>query len=248
MASDSPASKLPRLVAFDLDATLWSPEMYELDPPFALRRRRAGSSSQAADEHATGAGRRSKKRAWRGGRCNEDVEFVASDDDACDDDDVCVCDAAGVEVKLYADAHAILHELATAPRWGKAAASSSSSSSTDPPVIVAYVSRTMHPASAAACMKLMRIRSGDAAQKRKMTMLDIVDQSQVYPGIKTAHFAALQESTGVAYADMLFFDNERRNVRDVSARGVTSIYTPEGMTKAYWQDGLRRFAENDHGS
>ena len=41
----------------------------------------------------------------------------------------------------------------------------------------------------------------------------------------------------------IFFDNERRNCRDVAALGVVCIHTPDGMTKAKWEAGLAAFAK-----
>ena len=43
---------------------------------------------------------------------------------------------------------------------------------------------------------------------------------------------------------MLFFDNEMRNCRDVGRLGVTSVYTPDGMTERTWQQGLTEFAQS----
>jgi magnesium-dependent phosphatase 1 len=44
---------------------------------------------------------------------------------------------------------------------------------------------------------------------------------QIYPGKKVKHFTHFHEATGIAYKDMLFFDDEERNVRDISQLGVT---------------------------
>lgn len=40
---------------------------------------------------------------------------------------------------------------------------------------------------------------------------------------------------------MLFFDNEYRNVTSVAALGVTSIYTPDGLTLSKWSEGLEEW-------
>lgn len=42
---------------------------------------------------------------------------------------------------------------------------------------------------------------------------------------------------------MLFFDNEMQNCRDVAKLGVTCVYTPDGMTKRLWREGLDKFAK-----
>lgn len=41
---------------------------------------------------------------------------------------------------------------------------------------------------------------------------------------------------------MIFFDNEKRNCIDVAPLGVTCIYTPDGLTKSKWDEGLAKFA------
>ena len=71
---------LPRIVAFDLDATVWYPEMYMLSgAPFKHSVRKDGRQI--------------------------------------------VIDRAGEEVYLMGDTHAILHELATDPKWADTQAS-----------------------------------------------------------------------------------------------------------------------------
>ncbi|KFM25945.1 hypothetical protein F751_4197 [Auxenochlorella protothecoides] len=52
--------------------------------------------------------------------------------------------------------------------------------------------------------------------------------------------ACLKAATGIAFKDMLFFDNESWNIK-VSRLGVVSIYTPHGMTSDNWEYGLAEF-------
>ena len=52
----------------------------------------------------------------------------------------------------------------------------------------------------------------------------------------------IPQATGIPYADMLFFDNERRNCVDVAPLGVTCVYTPDGLTQSKWDEGLVKFA------
>jgi magnesium-dependent phosphatase 1 len=52
---------------------------------------------------------------------------------------------------------------------------------------------------------------------------------QIFPGDKSAHFRALHEKTGVAFQDMIFFDDEHRNIESVSRLGVSAHFVPEGM-------------------
>ena len=46
------------------------------------------------------------------------------------------------------------------------------------------------------------------------------------------HLAALRKKTGLDYSEMLFFDDDPTNIRDVSSIGVVSILTPRERDEA----------------
>ena len=62
---------------------------------------------------------------------------------------------------------------------------------------------------------------------------------QIYPGDKSAHFRALHEETGIAFEDMIFFDDEHRNIDSVSRLGVAAHLVPEGMNAKLLEGALR---------
>lgn len=66
--------------------------------------------------------------------------------------------------------------------------------------------------------------------------------SEIYPSSKRKHFASLLRSTQINYARMLFFDDEMRNIREVSELGVTSVFVEGGLTFKVFHDGLEQFA------
>lgn len=68
---------------------------------------------------------------------------------------------------------------------------------------------------------------------------------QIYPGSKVAHFAQFKAEASVTYDQMLFFDDETRNVDDVSRLGVTCILVdPEvGTDSRCLYDGLVLFEQ-----
>lgn len=68
--------------------------------------------------------------------------------------------------------------------------------------------------------------------------------SEIYPGGKTEHFSRFHEKSKIPYEDMLFFDDENRNIVDVSKLGVTCILVNDGVTKKVVQEGLQAFAKN----
>ena len=67
--------------------------------------------------------------------------------------------------------------------------------------------------------------------------------AEIYPSSKLKHFAALAEQSALDFQDMLFFDDEQRNIREVSSLGVTSIFVDDGMSAALFDRGMQAFAE-----
>jgi magnesium-dependent phosphatase 1 len=53
---------------------------------------------------------------------------------------------------------------------------------------------------------------------------------EIYPGPKTTHFNELNVKTGIPYSEMLFFDDEERNINDVSGLGVNAVLVPQGIS------------------
>ncbi len=51
---------------------------------------------------------------------------------------------------------------------------------------------------------------------------------QIYPGSKVMHFERLHKNFGIPYKEMVFFDDEYRNIREVSQLGVSCEYLEYG--------------------
>ena len=158
---------LPSLVVFDLDDTVWWPEMYmtagsfHCEPPGSTR----------------------------------------------------VVDRLGEELTIHPGARVAIEEMLNRPRWRRANAQ------------IAFASRTDEPAWAMEAMRLLRVCTDPRG--RDVTLEDAVDHAEVYPvRSKTEQFHRLKEKSGVPFDEMLFFDNESRNVREVATLGVCCIYTP----------------------
>lgn len=60
---------------------------------------------------------------------------------------------------------------------------------------------------------------------------------EIYPGSKIRHFESLKRRTGIAFDEMLFFDDESRN-RDVESLGVTMWLVRDGMTWLELEQGV----------
>ncbi|XP_012835344.1 PREDICTED: magnesium-dependent phosphatase 1-like [Erythranthe guttata] len=61
---------------------------------------------------------------------------------------------------------------------------------------------------------------------------------------KTDHFQKINNTTGVPYNEMLFFDDEDRNIVTVSKMGVTSILVDNGVNLVALRRGLSEYSQN----
>lgn len=171
----SPARVLPRLIAFDLDDTLWHPEM-----------EKCAGSPFTRDAKGT------------------------------------VQDRSGTPIRLMGNSREILRVLSADRHYAG--------------IQVVYVSRTECPEWAKELIQLVPVH-GEVT----MAGCSAMHLHQIYPGDKKSHFTKISKLSGVSFSDMLFFDNEFRNIRSVSTLGVTCIYTPDGMTEETWEMGLQQF-------
>ncbi|KAI4207714.1 MAG: hypothetical protein LQ349_009823 [Xanthoria aureola] len=121
---------------------------------------------------------------------------------------------------------------------------SAKSSTTTTPLTLATASRTSAPDIAIALLKQLHLptassaASSDAASSKRA--YDFFDYVQIFPGDKKTHFARIQKQSGVAYDEMLFFDDERRN-RNVEGLGVVFWEVPSGVTRAEVDRGVREW-------
>ncbi|XP_006812625.1 magnesium-dependent phosphatase 1-like [Saccoglossus kowalevskii] len=102
----------------------------------------------------------------------------------------------------------------------------------DREIQIAAASRTDYPTGAKTLLKLYDIDQ-------------YFNYKEIYPGCKRKHFEKFHKASGVAYEDMLFFDDEARNIRDISKIGVTSIYVDYtvGLTVKVLEEGLQKHSE-----
>ena len=59
------------------------------------------------------------------------------------------------------------------------------------------------------------------------------DWKEIYPGPKIPHFNSLKKKSGIEYEQMYFFDDELRNIRDVSSLGVRAVHVGEGLNRSH---------------
>ncbi|XP_060677460.1 magnesium-dependent phosphatase 1 [Hemiscyllium ocellatum] len=67
-------------------------------------------------------------------------------------------------------------------------------------------------------------------------------QKEIYPGSKVTHFTRIKQATRIQFSEMIFFDDEPRNITDVEKLGVLCVLVRNGMTLKLLQEGLAKFA------
>ncbi|MFN3188877.1 MAG: magnesium-dependent phosphatase-1 [Aureliella sp.] len=93
-------------------------------------------------------------------------------------------------------------------------------------------SRTEQPKWAAELLERLKIR-------------DRFQYEEIYPTRKTKHFGAIQRESGVELSNMVFFDDEIRNIHDISAIGVHSVFVERGINRELFENALNM---NDSGN
>ena len=69
--------------------------------------------------------------------------------------------------------------------------------------------------------------------------------SQIFPGSKFTHFCNIRRESDVAYKEMLFFDDETRNIREISRLQVTCNFVTGGLDWHSFLAGLHEFAKSN---
>lgn len=83
------------------------------------------------------------------------------------------------------------------------------------------------------CLMALASRTGrpDWAQEllNLLEIGDFFEIKEIYPASKLQHFASINKKTGVPYHKMVFFDDEHRNIREVSSLGVDCRLVEDGL-------------------
>lgn len=77
----------------------------------------------------------------------------------------------------------------------------------------------------------------DGGRKKALAAFD---QLEIYPGDKKKHMRRLADGMGVAFENMLFFDDESRN-RNVEELGVTMYLVRDGVTRPEIDKGVKEW-------
>ena len=141
------------------------------------------------------------------------------------------------------------------PRWGECfgfypAVSSIIYSCKSRSIPLALASRTYTPDLARDMLKALHIipsfsDNPAATNTRTTRALDYFEYIQIFPANKTQHFARIHQASGVAYEDMLFFDDEARNRNVETELGVTFCLVRDGMTRDEVDRGVRAWRKRN---
>ena len=180
-----------KFIVFDLDGTLWDPEMYEVS---------------------------CKQSNWKlpGG---SPFRPVTGNNGVCT-----VKDRKNCSVNLMGKSQEILSQLFYSY----------------PDIKMGWVSTCDYPPWAEEILGIFTTTKG-----HPLKQLCFPDASLIYNGCrKTDHFTRLLKShPDLKREEILFFDNQMNNIRDVGNMGIKCVYCPDGMTKEAWRDGRTIFPD-----
>lgn len=98
-------------------------------------------------------------------------------------------------------------------------------------------SRTDEPDWARELLSKFMIKSEKSETDGKMIAIEEVFNGpiEIAKDSKVKHFKRISEQCNIAMEDILFFDNEIGNCRQVADLGVTVAYCPDGVTNNIWK-------------
>ena len=92
---------------------------------------------------------------------------------------------------------------------------------------IVAASRTFEPAWAQDLLNLLEIDR-------------FFDLKEIYPASKIRHFKRIQNHFDIPYSEMVFFDDEYRNIEEVGSLGVMTIFIKNGINISYVTNFLKK--------
>mmetsp|Transcript_29903 Transcript_29903/g.45872 ORF Transcript_29903/g.45872 Transcript_29903/m.45872 type:complete len:288 (+) Transcript_29903:82-945(+) len=118
-------------------------------------------------------------------------------------------------------------------------------------VLVGISSRTDEPSWAGELLTKFELHVEDGNEETVSSPSESATLADVFKGgpieiahdSKVQHFQRISQQTGIHLEDMLFFDNESGNCREVAKLGVTVAYTPDGVTTQMFDVACEAFPQ-----
>ena len=104
-------------------------------------------------------------------------------------------------------------------------------------ITMALASRTCAPDLAHSLLRMLVVKQPDGEARKAF---DFFAHKEIYPGDKRTHMKRINKASGIAFEDMLFFDDENRN-RNVESLGVCFWLVRDGVTKAEVDRGVKEW-------
>lgn len=77
-------------------------------------------------------------------------------------------------------------------------------------------------------------RTGEPSWAKELLRLFEIEHlfkyKEIYPDSKIKHFNMLQSQSGISFSDMVFYDDEMRNIQEVGSLGVNAVYVENGLS------------------
>lgn len=110
-------------------------------------------------------------------------------------------------------------------------------------IIIAAASRTETPDVARQMLSMLSVPSESESASRKS--IHMFDHVEIYSGTKTTHFQFLHKKAGIAYEEMLFFDDESRN-KNVEKLGVVMHLVTNGVSRQEADRGVELWRKRNN--
>lgn len=94
-------------------------------------------------------------------------------------------------------------------------------------------------------------RTGEPGWARELMGLlgigDLFHFEEIYPGSKVTHFRQLAADSGLPFSEMVFFDDELRNIEEIGALGSRVVHVTRGVHRKLVFEAISRWGEPDSG-
>jgi len=112
-------------------------------------------------------------------------------------------------------------------------------------VKIGISSRTDEPKWAKELLEKFKVEHGENGDSFALGDVFASGPIEIAKDSKVKHFKRIASSCGVDMKDILFFDNESGNCKEVARLGVTVAYVPDGVTKEAWAVAQEVFPQSE---